>query len=189
MVYSGSIERVDFGEETDEKGFCIVTIKEEERERPGKGGLPLFAEEAASTPRERETTYRFVRTPARPFRTIRVALENDEEPTEAILREIANHDVKDTIVRVFYTAPEEMTEGVDLKTILEALKDAFLVASIVPQTKASERIRRAEVSEDLSLLDALDRYIQNNPDLEPMRDDLKLYAADLERELEEEIRP
>ena len=44
--------------------------------------------------------------------------------------------------------------------------------------------RRAEVSEELDLGDALDRYIDNSADLQEHRQELKTHALQLERELE-----
>ncbi|GAI78874.1 unnamed protein product, partial [marine sediment metagenome] len=64
--------------------------------------------------------------------------------------------------------------------------EAFLVATIAEKTKPIERTRRAEVSEDLGMLDALDKYIQSNPELVPLTDELKTRAQKLEQELENE---
>ena len=47
-----------------------------------------------------------------------------------------------------------------------------------------ERQRRAEVSEDLNLGEALDRYIDNSAELQQHRQELKDHALQLERELE-----
>ena len=79
VVYAGSIERVNFGEEKEPKGFCIVTVKEGDDASEERGGLPLFAsgENQTRKPARRETAYRFVRTPARPFLTV----EADIPPT------------------------------------------------------------------------------------------------------------
>lgn len=189
VVYSGSIERIDFGEEGEEKGFCLVTIKDEGGPLPEAEdeSFSLFSETGTSPPRPvRETKYRFVRTPARPFLTIEAMVEEDQDPTEALLEEISKHDLKDTVVRVVYTLSAPEGGVLDLKRIHEALNDAFLVAGIIPRTQPRERLRRAEVSEELGLSDALDRYIENNPDLEPSKEDLKAYAVGLERELEGE---
>ena len=197
IVYSGSIERVDFGEEREDKGFCVVTIgerremedegreprDEEEQEAEEERSLPLFAESVPSKTERREVTYRFVKVPARRFVTIDVTVTGDD-PTGEILEEIARHDVQDAVVRVIYRVSEEQQVLVDLKPIHNALKEAFLVASIVPRTEVPERVRRAEISEDLGLEEALDRYVANNPDLTYLKDALQTYAKQLEEELE-----
>ena len=92
VVYSGSIDRVNFGEEQEEKGFCIVTIEE------GKDGmrseaLPLFSS-GEKTSRPWKTSYRFIPTPTRPFRTINVKIPQGEDPTQSVLQEINRHDIE-----------------------------------------------------------------------------------------------
>jgi hypothetical protein len=70
--------------------------------------------------------------------------------------------------------------------VREALEEAFLVASIIRKTEAPERVRRASVSEELNIQEALDRYFENNPTLKPFVEDMKSYARQLEHELFEE---
>jgi exonuclease SbcD len=163
VVYPGSIERVDFGEEYETCGFCIV-----EYENKGR------------------TRYRFVETPARRFVTIEAEVAPEEPPTERLLSEIKRHDLKETIVRMLYTVPEDRQHLVDLKAIRAALEGAFLVAAIVRKAEAPERVRRAAVSENLNLMEALDRYFENNPSLTPFVQDMKSYARHLEQELSAE---
>jgi len=204
VVYSGSIERIDFGEEGEEKGFCLIAMADEGELPPtpeSKGeSFSLFSEaderddsevdvppvQSGEEGTRRETSYRFIRTPARPFVTIEAIVEEDRDPTEALLEEIAKHDLTDAVVRVVYTLLAPENGALDLKRVHEALMDAFLIAGIVPRAQPQERLRRADVSEDLGLSDALDRYIENNPDLESLKEDLKTYAITLERELEGE---
>lgn len=164
VVYPGSIERVDFGEEHEPRGFCIIDHK--------KG----------------DTRYRFIETPARPFVTIEADIGPEDDPTAAIIRHIRQRDLREAIIRVIYTVQEDRQHLVRLKEIRDALNDAFMVASIVRKTEAQERLRRAAVSEELGLMEALDRYVENNPALKPFAGDMKAYAQNLERELYQERR-
>jgi exonuclease SbcD len=157
IVYCGSIERVDFGEEKEEKGFCIVTLN-------GK-----------------DTSYKFIKTPARPFHTINVSTEGGN-PTECIIRELKKHDLAGAIVKIFYTTSNE-GDSINHTEIKLALKDAFLLAGIFRKTHV-ERKRRPHISEDLRMIDALDRYIKANPSLNRIERELKATALALERELE-----
>ena len=59
MVYSGSLERIDFGEEKEAKGFCWVELE--------KGN----------------TTWQFVEVNARPFVTISLDVREEDDPTLA----------------------------------------------------------------------------------------------------------
>jgi len=182
VVYSGSIDRVDFSEADEEKGFCIVTIKEREVTIPeGEGTLALFP--AGDGTVRRETNYRFVPVPSRRFVNISVNVEPDGDPTSRILEAIEGEDVSDAIVKVTYTVPEGRGSVADLGRIREALSDAFLIAGIIRRTEVPERKLRARISEETAVIDALERYIEANPRLKDMAEDLKRYAAELEREL------
>ena len=62
VVYSGSIERIDFGERKEEKGFCLVSIAE-------KG----------------KATYEFITVPTRPFIQIEVKIISGIPQTDQII--------------------------------------------------------------------------------------------------------
>jgi exonuclease SbcD len=166
VVYPGSLERIDFGEADEDKGFCLVTI--------GDG----------PTPEQRTTTYEFVRTPARPFVDLDVRIREGEAPTKKILRAIEEADLTDAIVRIIYTAGDKEAGEIDLKTIHAALEPAFLVATISRRVELTRSTARAEITEHLGVQEALDRYIATHPDLQSLAADLKTYAGRLERELD-----
>ena len=164
VVYAGSVDRIDFGEENDEKGCCLVTID--------------------CGTRAKSTTYRFVPTPARRFVTVNVETEGDgSDPTEAVLAALSDTRVTDAVVRIIYGLSEDADNErrVDCQRILGAMTSAYHVAGIFPKPRASQRQRRAGVSQDMDLAQALDRYIDNNPALESSRADLQRYARELER--------
>lgn len=186
VVYPGSIERVDFGEEKETKGFCIVCIEEEEGEEASLSLFPDRTRGAGGS--SRRTSYRFVEVPARRFVTVEVAVEEEQDPTEAVLKGIEEREVRDAVVRIMYRVGEGLQGGLDLRRIHAALEGAFLVSSIVPRMELPERIRRAEISEDLAVVEALDRYIESSPDLEPLREELERRARDLEEEWEQQRR-
>lgn len=165
VVYSGSIERIDFGEANETKGVVMVTIDQ-------------------NTETNRHTTsYQFVRTPARPFKTLEVKIPEDQDPTTVILETIREHTLTDAIVRVIYDLPADHPDTVDLKAIKQALENAFIVASIAPKPHVQAHQRRASISEDMGVKDALHAYVQNNPTLEEIEDDLQDRASRLEEQL------
>lgn len=176
VVYSGSLERIDFGEEADAKGVCIVTIQDPKSPRP---------ENAEKAMPRREVGYRFVSIPARPFVTYRVVVKEGEDPTAAILKEIGPLVREDAIVRVIYDLQSKQEDTVDLKAVKQALAGAFLVASIVPKPRIREDMRRADVSEDMAVRESLHAYIQNHPELEEREEKLQAGASTLEEELAE----
>ena len=159
VVYPGSIERIDFGEANQVKGFCLVSLK--------KGA----------------TEYEFVNTPAREFVKVDVDVRNQEFPTDVIIKELAKHKTQDAVVRVSYTMDEEQKNLVDVKMIHAALQDAFLIAGVTQRTE-DVRTQRPRISDDLSVADALTKYIEFTPELQTIKDDLQEYATRVIQELE-----
>ena len=167
VVYSGSLERIDFGEEKEDKGFCIISI-----------------ETNTTGPHERTTSFEFFPVPTRRFVTIQLEIGENEDATECIVAACKDTDLSDAVVRILYDLPAGYATPVDLQQVRQALEPAFHIAAIQPRFAPTERQRRTGVSEDLGLRDALDRYIDNNPDLQNHREDLKTRALQLEHECE-----
>ncbi len=150
VVYSGSIERVDFGERKEEKGFCLVNI-----EKKGK------------------TTYEFIKTPTRPFVQIEVHLTSNEPQTEQILKILKKHTIKDAILKILYHVPTGKKDTVDLKIIQRACLDAMCIVGIIPIRTPITRERRIgamKVNMDLSTL--LNTYFDTKPELKNRKKDL-----------------
>ena len=74
VVYSGSLERIDFGEEGDVKGFCWIEL--------ARGA----------------TTWRFERSAARKLLTLRVDCRDSSDPTALVLATLAEHKLEDAVV-------------------------------------------------------------------------------------------
>lgn len=137
VIYSGSIERVDFGEEKEEKGFVEVNIDEETQ----------------------KTDYKFIKTPSRKFVTIRVEIgEKDLEPNKKIIEEIKKHNLKDAVVKVKISLPENMVSGIRDGKIRQVLSEANFIAGIIKDTKKVERENLLENVEGMSVKDALGEY-------------------------------
>ncbi|PSQ67968.1 MAG: hypothetical protein BRD29_04990, partial [Bacteroidetes bacterium QH_2_67_10] len=96
VIYPSSIERVSFKEWDEKKGFVLVDIDADGAEEAG----------------DKSTQHEFVETPARSFVALRVDAREAEDPTEAILEEIQEHDLSGAIVRVRYHIEEaQVTDG------------------------------------------------------------------------------
>jgi exonuclease SbcD len=143
VVYAGSLERVDFGEENDEKGFYVVDI------RSGEGG-------------KREVSYEFHSVSARRFLTIEVALEeNEPDPTSAVLAAVAERREKiaGTVVRLNVSLPAALEGRLNYNEIREGLKDAHYGA-ITRDIQRDTRLRLGErTAEGLTPLDALKAWL------------------------------
>lgn len=140
MVYSGSIERVDFGEAKEDKGFELIDLKEV----AGKW----------------KATHQHVSTNPRKFVEIKIDLAtNGTNPTAEVLEEISKHDVKDAVVKILINVPPDSAGEVDSNQIRHALKDSFFIAAISKNITRQTRETLGETPEELSPLQALERYL------------------------------
>jgi len=135
IVYAGSLERIDFGEEREHKGFCWINLQ--------RGN----------------TTWQFMPVKVRRFLTIDVdATADGESPTEAVLRAIERHDVADAVVRVRVklNGPQEI--HFKPKDVENALSAAKFVAGIAREVQRDNRTRigiaNPEAKSPIELLDA-----------------------------------
>jgi len=161
VIYSGSIERIDFGEEREDKGFVVAEV---ERGR---------------------ATWQFVKTDARPFVTIEVDVQSDD-PTAEILEAIAARDTEDAVVRLIIHTPAEKEPLINEDEIRRALVGAFHIAAIVKDVERKVRLRLGnQPIEEMTPRQMLERYFQVKQ-TPPERTKLLLeHAEDIFRELEE----
>lgn len=157
VVYPGSIERVDFGEEEEEKGYCWVEITE-------KG-----------------TKFSFCPLPARQFRTITVDLTTSEQPLEDLLKTIGAQDITDCIVRLRYQIRPEQICQLEQHLIHQALAPAHTYRIMPEVQETSSRVRLPELTPDqvLDPLSALQHYLEKRSDLQPLQADLLSAARNL----------
>lgn len=137
VVYSGSMERIDFGEEGDPKGFCWVELS---RER---------------------TTWKFVPVKARPFVTLRKDLRQSDTPTQDLLDHLRDYHLKSAIVRVLVQLTEENLALFNEAEVRRALQEAdcFSVAAIYKDIEQPARMRLGGSPEGLTPLELLERYL------------------------------
>ena len=136
VVYAGSIERIDFGEENEAKGFVVADV--------AKGN----------------TTYQFMPVKARRFITIRIRAQTSD-PMAEIMAEIARYNVQDAIVRVIIQAEEENARLIQEKEIRQALREAHHISSIQKEVNRRYRQRLGGLSaESLTPREALQKYLE-----------------------------
>ena len=145
VVYSGSLQRVDFSEEKDEKGFYIVDL------------------DTSLEQGRRVTSYQFHRVNARPFVTIDVTIQSgDPDPINKVIQEVQRHSVADAIVRLRIQVPAELEDMVRESEVRKALRDAHFIASIAKEVERDRPMRLKDRSvEEMTPLDALKAYIES----------------------------
>jgi exonuclease SbcD len=151
VVYSGSIERVDFGEEGQSKGFMSIELE------------------------KNNTTYEFINLPSREFITFDIDIDNDStDPNEEIIKSIKKRDITNAIVRIRYTIDNSLSNLIDDKKIRDNLKEAFYYTIKPIILDKNERVRDPELNESIGLdpIQALEKYISLNSTLIDKKDEL-----------------
>lgn len=149
VVYPGSIERVDFSEEGEDKGFVLVTVE--------KGAAVV----------------EFCPLPVREFCTIRVDLVDSENPQPDLLAAIAQHSIENAVVRLFYQLkPEQLTQIEDgvVQAALASAHTYSLYPEVVSQTT---RFRAPEMGiGTIEPLEALKTYLESQSHLSAIAKDM-----------------
>ncbi|HLD11620.1 MAG TPA: exonuclease SbcCD subunit D [Patescibacteria group bacterium] len=139
VVYSGSIERVDFGEEKEDKSFEVVEINE-----------------------DRTSTHTPISTQPRPFVSIILNISpTDMNPMDTIMKEILKRNVEQAIVKVKISISPEQAGNIEVGKIRTALDQAFFIAGITKEIFRPERMRLKDLAvKELSPLEMLRAYLK-----------------------------
>jgi len=145
VVYSGSLQRVDFSEEGDEKGFCVVDLDQ------------------TAPQGQRMTNFEFHKLDARIFVTVDVSVEpQDVDPTTTVVRAINRKEIADAVVRVRISLAPESDAHLRETEIRKALEPAHFIASISREIVGSRRTRISPTEgEDLQPMQALGLYLDS----------------------------
>ncbi|WGV23392.1 exonuclease SbcCD subunit D [Halotia branconii] len=167
VIYPGSIERVDFSEEKEDKGYVMITLE-------GK-----------------QVDWEFCPLPVRTFCTIEVDISKADDPQAALIKAIAKHDIQDAVVRLIYKLRSEQIDIIDSASLHTALSPAHtytIQAELVSQL-ARPRIPELSASSSIDPMEALKTYLNNREDLKDIASSMleaaqKLLADDVEVWLE-----
>ncbi|MDX1521567.1 MAG: exonuclease SbcCD subunit D [Anaerolineae bacterium] len=159
IVYPGSLERIDFGEEKERKGFVMAQIAR------GK------------------TSWEFIPVDARRFLTIRLDVTTVDDPMTTILDELLEHNVDGAVVRLIIKATEPQEVLLDDKAIRQALRGASYIASIVRDIDRVQHRRLAGIStEELTPQEALELFLDAKEMPTSRKEELLRYAQAIFRE-------
>jgi exonuclease SbcD len=159
IVYPGSLERIDFGEEGERKGFVMAKIER------GK------------------TEWEFIPVDARRFVTLRIDVTTSEDPMTQILDELEGQNVAGAVVRLIIKAGEAQEILLDDKPIRQALRPAGYIASIVRNIDRTQRQRLGGISaEELTPKEVLELYLASKDTPEERKTELLRHAEVIFRE-------
>jgi exonuclease SbcD len=158
VVYSGSLERIDFGEEREEKGFCWVELE--------RGAV----------------RWQFIPVRARPFRTLQIDARQAADPTSAVVETASRAEVDGAVVRVQVRLRAEQQASFREREVQGALAKAASI-SIAREVETDARTRLGDLApEALMPLELLQRYFESR-EVEPDRmRHLLAHAEDLLRD-------
>ena len=165
IIFSGSPERIDFGEEREPKGWVVAAI--------GEG----------------QTIWHFQenhRRSARPFRTIEADVRDAQDPTALVVERIAAAgDLSETVVRLRIVLDEAQEARLVDRDIKLVLKDAYDIAAIQRDVQRQPRGRLGGVSvEAFTPAQMLDSYLQTR-NVDPAHAKILLrYGEELIREVD-----
>jgi exonuclease SbcD len=150
VIYPGSIERVDFSEEKEDKGYVMVELE--------KGNVD----------------WEFCPLAVRTFRTIEVDLSKSDDPQDVLLKAIAKYELEETVVRLIYKLRSEQLDLIENSAIHKALSTAhtYTIQPELVSQLAKPRIPELSASSSIDPMEALRTYLNN-------REDLKNIAASM----------
>ena len=154
VVYAGSLERIDFGEEGQPKGFCWVEL--------ARG----------------EATWEFVEVDARPFVTVRADVREALNPLMALQQAIAAHDLHDAVVRLILRLRADQEPLVRDRDVRGLLSDAYFVGGINRQVEREARVRLGSLApEEMTDRELLAKYLETK-NTDPERAEVLLKHAE-----------
>ncbi|MDF5739785.1 MULTISPECIES: exonuclease SbcCD subunit D [unclassified Nostoc] len=143
VIYPGSIERVDFSEEKEDKGYVMLELERGSAE------------------------WEFCPLTVRTFRTIEVDVSKTDDPQAVLMKAIAKYDIQDAVVRLIYKLRSEQMDLIDSSSLHTALSPAHtytIQAELVSQL-ARPRIPELSASSSIDPMEALKTYLNNREDL------------------------
>ena len=119
VVYSGSLERVDFGDENDNKGFVWCEVSDD------------------------GAVYEFIEVDARPYITIKVDTVGKFDPSKLVLSKIRKLDLEHAIVRAIIQVSEHQASGINTEAIRKALErqKAHYIQSVTLNVERQSTVR------------------------------------------------
>jgi exonuclease SbcD len=157
VIYPGSIERVDFGEEKEDKGYIYLEVE--------KG----------------DVNWQFCALPARPFQTINLDVSDKDDPQDFILKAIAKKEIKDRVIRLIYKVRSEQLDLINTNDIHDVLAVAhsYTIRPELVSQLARPRLPELGVGGSLDPLEALKAYLDNRLDLKELGSDMLEAAKNL----------
>jgi DNA repair protein SbcD/Mre11 len=149
IIYPGSIERVDFSEEQEEKGFILAEVE------------------------RNNTRIEFCSLPVRKFHTINIDISEADEPQTALLKAIASEPIEDAVVRLIYQLRSDQLPLIEGNTLHQALQAAHTYTIQSELISQMARSRSPELGTgSIDPIAALKSYLTHQPHLSDIANEM-----------------
>lgn len=150
VVYPGSIERVDFSEEKEDKGFILADVQ------------------------SGQASVNFCPLPVRAFKTIEVDVSTANSPQAHLEKALGQANIANAVVRLVYKLNPAQIEQIDHAALHQLLSKAHSYTIHPELISQLTRPRLPELTADHSRdpLNALQTYLANREDLAELTDDM-----------------
>ena len=157
VIYPGSIERVDFSEEKEDKGYVMGEVE------------------------SGNAIWEFCPLDVRVFRTIEVDVSKTEDPLDKIAKSVAKNDIEDAVVRLVYKLRSEQLDLIDNTSLQEILSPAhtYTIHPELVSQLARPRVPELSASSSIDPMEALKTYLNNREDLQDIADSMMQAAHSL----------
>lgn len=157
VIYPGSIERVDFSEEKEDKGYIVIELE--------RGNV----------------NWEFCSLPVRAFRTIEVDVSKAQDPQTGIINAIAKYNIEDAVVRLIYKLRSEQLDLIDNPSLHQALSKAhtYTIQPELLSQLARPRVPQLSASTTIDPIEALKAYLNNREELQDIAESMVQAAYQL----------
>jgi len=147
VVYGGSLNRIDFNEWKEDKGFVYGTYDSD----GFIGGK-----------REDTFGYKFIKVNAKNFMDFKFELTNSENPEEEILSSLKSQEeiIKDSVVRLSVTLSESNRLKYNSKNIIDYLEEHcdYIHGSCIPHVEKNRLKKQVVFDESMNAFEAVRKY-------------------------------
>ncbi len=143
VIYPGSIERVDFSEEKEDKGFVLIELE--------KG----------------QVKWEFCALPVRAFCTIKVDLSKTDDPQQILIKAIQKHQIEEAVVRLIYQLRSDQLDLINTAELHHLLSSAhtYTIQPELVSQLARPRLPELDGGSSIDPLEALKTYLTSREDL------------------------
>ena len=160
VIYCGSIDKVDFGEASEEKGFMLYDTDTKEAN--------------------------FIKIDTREFANLKVDVsKNNKNISERIINHLKSLELENKIVKLTIKVKDSDIAQIDLLGIKKELKRSFYAKDLHYNIIKEKRSRNEQINETLSSAEALVEFIESRSEYKDYKIELIAEGKEVIKEIED----